>query len=513
MSTTTAQKVARRKRKTQRRLAPRNFAPQPAPAFTASNIHYDMADRSSAIACGGIGAMHLMARRIGLIEAIDAGLHVLKVHRPYHESDHVLNIAYNILAGGTCLEDLELLRSNVVYLDGLGACRIPDPTTAGDFCRRFDEESVKGLMRIFNLIRLKVWAQQPPEFFKEAIIEGDGTMAPTTGECKQGMDIGYDGTWGYHPLVVSLANTKEPLFLVNRPGSRPSHEGAAQCFDQAIELCQQAGFRQIVLRGDSDFSQTAYLDRWDEIGNVRFIFGIDAMANLKRIANDLPEQAWQELQRPQKYQVATEPRQRPANIKEQVVKQREFKNLRLTSEDVAEFVYRPTACKRDYRVVVLRKNLSVEKGERMLYDEIRYFFYITNDRQSSAEQIVLSANDRCDQENLHAQLKGGCHAMNNPTGDLISNWAYMVMAALSWSLKAWFALLAPAPAGPWQSRYLQQKRDLLKMEFKTFRNAVMQLPAQILKSGRRIIYRMLSWNPWQSVLLRAVQSFRHPLRC
>ena len=163
--------------------------------------------------------------------------------------------------------------------------------------------------------------------------------------------------------------------------------------------------------------------------------------------------------------------------------------------------------------MVLRKNLSVAKGEVMLYDEIRYFFYITNDGESSAEQIVFSANDRCDQENLHAQLKGGCHAMNNPTGDLVSNWAYMVMAALSWSLKAWFALLAPAPAGPWQGRHLQEKRDLLKMEFKTFANAVLRLPAQILKSGRRIIYRLLSWNPWQSVLLRTVASLRHPLRC
>ncbi len=284
MSTTTAQKVARRKRKIERRLAPRNFAPQPAPAFTASNIHYDMAERSSAIACGGIGAMHLLARRIGLIDAIDAGLHLLKVHLPYHESDHVLNIAYNILAGGTCLEDLELLRNNVVYLDGLGACRIPDPSTAGDFCRRFDEESVQGLMRIFNLIRLKVWAQQPEAFFQQAILEADGTLAPTEGECKGGMDISYDGTWCYHPLVVSLANTKEPLFLVNRPGNRPSHAGAAGYFDQAIALCQQAGFRSILLRGDSDFSQTRYLDRWDAAGNVRFIFGIDAMANLKRIS-------------------------------------------------------------------------------------------------------------------------------------------------------------------------------------------------------------------------------------
>lgn len=513
MSTTTAQKVARRKRRIERRLAPRNFLPQPAPVFTASNIHYDMAERSSAIGCGGIGAIHLMARHIGLIEAVDAGLHLLKVHLPYHESDHVLNIAYNILAGGTCLEDLELLRSNEVYLDALGTGRIPDPTTAGDFCRRFDEPAVNDLMHIFNTIRLKVWAQQPAEFFQEAILEADGTMAPTEGECKQGMDIGYDGTWGYHPLVVSLANTKEPLFLVNRPGNRPSHEGAAERFDQSIALCNQAGFRRILLRGDTDFSQTQYLDRWDDLGNVRFLFGIDAMANLKGLANALPEQAWQRLQRPAKYQVATEPRRRPENVKERVVKEREFTNRRLQSEDVAEFIYRPSACKKDYRVVVLRKNISVEKGERMLYDEIRYFFYISNDWQMSPEEIVFSANDRCDQENLHAQLKGGCHAMNNPTGDLVSNWAYMVMAALAWSLKAWFALLTPTPAGPWRSRYLQEKRDLLKMEFKTFRNAVMQLPAQIIRSGRRILYRLLSWNPWQSVLLRTVAGLRHPLRC
>ena len=149
----------------------------------------------------------------------------------------------------------------------------------------------------------------------------------------------------------------------------------------------------------------------------------------------------------------------------------------------------------------------------MLYDDIRYFFYITNDRQSSKEQIVLSANDRCDQENLHAQLKGGCHAMNMPVDDLTSNWAYRVMAALAWSLKAWFALLTPTPAGPWRSRYLQEKRDLLKMEFGTFLNAVMQLPCQLVRTGRRLIFRLLSWNPWQSTLLRTVASLRQPLSC
>jgi hypothetical protein len=236
--------------------------------LAASNIHYELSARDRGLCAGGIGAVHLLARNCGLIDRIDRRLHLLKVHLPYHESDHVLAIAYNILAGGTCLEDLELLRRDEVFLDALGATRIPDPTTAGDFCRRFDEPAVWTLIDTINQTRKTLWALQPEEFFKCAILDADGTMAPTTGECKQGMDISYDGQWGYHPLVVSLANTKEPLFLVNRPGNRPSHEGAHVCFDKSIVLCREAGFKEILLRGDTDFSQTQYLDGWHEQEDV-----------------------------------------------------------------------------------------------------------------------------------------------------------------------------------------------------------------------------------------------------
>ena len=180
----------------------------------------------------------------------------------------MLNIAYNLLAGGTCLEHLELLRNDEAYLDALGARRIPDPTTAGDFCRRFDAADIDRLQEIFNATRLKVWRQQPAAFFEEAIIDADGTMVETTGECKQGMDINYNGQWGYHPLVLSLANTGEPLYVVNRAGNRPSHEQAAGYFDRAIALCRRAGFRKILLRGDTDFTQTAHLDRWDDDGRA-----------------------------------------------------------------------------------------------------------------------------------------------------------------------------------------------------------------------------------------------------
>src|SRR5262245_24609184 len=192
--------------------------------MTATNIHYELADRTQGLIYGGLGAIHALARQLGLIDAIDRRLHLLKFHLPYHESDHVLTFAYNALCDGTCLEDLELRRSDEAFLDALGARRLPDPTTAGDFCRRFSESAIRLLQDIVHDVRLGVWAEQPEDFFARAILDLDGTLVETTGQCKRGMDIAYDGTWGYHPLVLTLANTGEVLGLVNRSGNRPSHE-------------------------------------------------------------------------------------------------------------------------------------------------------------------------------------------------------------------------------------------------------------------------------------------------
>ena len=142
------------------------------------------------------------------------------------------------------------------------------------------------LMEAIHEVRLKVWAQQPEAFFEEAVLDADGTIAATTGQCKQGMERTYDGQWGFHPLVLSLSNTHEPLYLVNRAGNRPSHEDAYLYYDRAIAFCRRAGFRRITLRGDTDFSQTKQLDRGDK-DTVEFIFGYDAQPNLVALAERL----------------------------------------------------------------------------------------------------------------------------------------------------------------------------------------------------------------------------------
>ncbi|MDQ4046934.1 MAG: IS1380 family transposase [Actinomycetota bacterium] len=495
-------KVRRRlrncKRRIQRRLRKKQWAEQSQRMFQGRNIHYEIGDKAQGLHCGGIGAVHLLVQQLGLADAIDRDLHLLKRHVPYFESDHVLNLTYNLLAGGTCLQDLELLRNNENYLDVLDAQRIPDPTTAGDFLRRFDAADLDTLMRVCNDKRVAIWKQQPESFREEAIIEGDGTLVGTTGECKAGMDLSYDGVWGYHPLLVSLANTQEPLFIVNRSASRPSYEGAAEYLDRAAALCRQAGFRRITFRGDTDFTQTAHLDRWDRAG-IRFVFGIDAQPNLVARAEGLPERLWQELPRPARHQVATEPRTRPANVKQEVALKKGYTDIRLVGEQVAELNYRPGACRQDYLVVVLRKHRVLEKKGVKVGEEVRYFFYLTNQWAWEQAAVVYFANDRGNQEKLIEQLKNGVRALRAPSNTLLSNGAYMVIAALAWSLKAWLALVQPRAA---------DRQALLVMGFKRFLQEVVLLPCQVVRAGRRLLYRLLQWNPWVDLLCRSVEVLR-----
>jgi hypothetical protein len=421
---------------------------------------------------------------LGLVEDINRHLHLLKVHLPYHESDHVLNLAYNLLAGGQRLEDIELRRQDEVFLNGLGAERIPDPTTAGDFTRRFNAEDIVTLEECINRARVAVWKVQPEGFLKEAFIDVDGTIAQTYGECKEGMDISYKGIWGYAPLVVSLANTKEVLYLVNRPGNAASQTGSVEWIDRAVSLVKEVAGR-VTIRGDTDFSHTEQLDRWDTEGH-RFILGIDAHPKLVGLAEALGKEAWKPFARQPKYEILTEPRPKAFRYKEQVVVEREFVNQKLVGEALAEIAYKPAKCRREYRVVILRKNISVQKGEKALFDEVRYFFYITN-RTDKAEKIVGLANGRCDQENVIEQLKNGVNAMRMPVADLLGNWSYMVIAALAWNLKAWYGLLMPNR---------ERGIELVKMEFRRFLSAVMLLPCQIARTARKVIYRILGYNRW-----------------
>ena len=443
--------------------------------ITATNIHYEQAKRARGLSAGGIGAILLLAQKIELDKEIDRTLHLLKRHLPYHESDHVLNIAFNILVGGTRIEHLELRRNDEVYLDALGAERIPDPTTAGDFCRRFTSEAeVVTVMNAINKARLRVWAQQPDEFFNEAILDADGTIAQTEAECKKDVDIGYNGKWGYHVHLVSLANTGEPLYLLNRSGNRPSQEQAGEYLNKGVACafgpasarsCSRRHEDRREQRPDLGTSRscrgTAPPSPRPRIWIPGMMRGISASSsdmrpmNASRPRRRAAAHAYSFLERPPRYTQAT-PRQQPERPSRRL-SETEATGRSICSKNDRRVRLSAGCLQEELSEIVLRKRLATDKGQMRLFEEYRYFFYITNDRDMSAEDVVFSANDRCNQENLIAQLKSGVHALTTPVDNLVSNWAYMVMASLAWSLKAWSACWCPYHPGMKRSTRLRNE--------------------------------------------------------
>lgn len=482
--------LSRRKRRIERRLKPRNWNGQDSPMIRGGARHVEVSDRIRATEFGGVSVIHQMVQGLGLDRSINDHVEVFQRHLPYWESDHVLNLAYNVLTGGQRIEDIDRLREDESFLDLIGAQRIPDPTTAGDFLRRLGEDEVIATLAAINVVRRdRVWTKLTTQERKRAIIDTDGSYVPTTGEKKRGMEFTRKGGWGYHALVLSLANTQEVLYVVNRSGNVVSHDGAAPWMDRAIELCRER-FEEVLLRGDTDFSLTRNFDRWTESG-VKFVFGYDAKQNLVAAAEALPADAWTVHERAVRIP-KTSPRQRRENTKEDVVIEREFENQRLIMEWRAEIPYRPGNCARTYRMVILKKDLNVEKGQQVLFEQTKYFFYITNDESMSAVEVIGHANRRCHQENLIEQLKNGVPALRSPVHDLNSNWAYMVCASLAWNLKAWFAIL---------QRRQSDRQSLLRMEFKRFMQTVVRVVCQVVRTRRQVRVRILSYTTSARLLL------------
>lgn len=490
--------LARRQRASTARLNPRWQPVTTEPVLASGNVRYEVAGRTSAICWGGLGMLQTVAKRLGLSEFIDEDLHLLKRHKPYHESDHVMSLVYNVLSGGRCLEDLELRRRDPTFLDALGAHRLPDPTTSGDFLRRFGEQDVKTLMASIQRVRAGVWRTRPKAKRKLALIDVDGTIVETQGRTKEKQAVSYDNRWGFGPLVLSLANTQEVLYVVNRPANRPSHDGAAHWMTQAaMEAREQLGFEKVRLRGDTDFSLTEHFDHWTEEG-IEFDFGIDRHPSFVARAKKIEH--WQPLERPQPAHRGKKRRRSP-DVRAKVVEEKGYREMRLEHEHVAELDYKPRKCTKSYRMIVLRKTIRVSTGQLRLEDEVRYHFYVTNLQASefSATQVVRENNARCNQENLIEQLKNGVAATRMPVREFHANWAYLVIASLAWNLKAWCGLLLPKALGA---------RALVRMEFRRFLNEVVQQPAQILTTGRRLIFRLLSANRWTELLLEGTNRLK-----
>jgi len=433
---------------------------------------------------GGIGAIHCLVTKLHLPTLLNERVSVLQRHLPYWESDHILAQCYNILTGGKPLQDINRLRLDEGYLEALGVARLPAPSTAGDFLRRFRAADIVALQEGIHQARQRVWQRLPAAQRRLATLDMDGTIVETKGECKQGMDYcAYQQQWGYAPLLLSLAQTGEVLYVVNRPASSPSHQGAAAWVKRALVHLKHA-FETVWLRGDSAFSLTTEFDDWEAQG-VLFIFAYDAYANLIAQAESLPFAAWETLVRPPAYEIQTAPRTKPTPVKQEIVSQRRFEHIETVHEDVASFVYRPTHCQQTYRMIVLRKHLEITQGSHWVRDEIRYFFYITNDWMTPVGDLVLFYDERGAQEHLIGKLKSSVPVFHAPCHTLEANGVYMIIAALAWNLKIWYGLLLDESP---------LRQHLPRMAFKQFLERFMHIPCQIVRSGHQRVYRIVQFT-------------------
>lgn len=440
---------------------------------------YEISERTTATPYGGIAAVHALVRRLGLVSAIDRELHFFKVHKPYHESDHILSLVYNILAGGECLDDIEVLRNDPAFMDSIGAHRIPDPTTAGDFLRRFEREDLTSLMNIMHEMDSRaLFLSNGGRKRARAILDIDSHIAETSGETKEKMDISYDGRWGFHPLIITEATTGMHVSIVNRSGNEASQKDAAKWIDDAIQKTL-SNFKRVLLRGDTAFSLTGEFDRWTD-SETEFVFGFDATPKMREMAEKQPVSGWKRLRRKEH-----RAKQMRSRVKEERIVARNYRNLSLVREYISEFRYTPTKCKQSYRVIAVRKMIRQTGGDQLPFELTRYFFYITNIANEAAEDVLNLIMGRCNHENRIEQLKNGVSAMRCPTYGFIANWAYMLICLLAWNIKSWFGLLSGRKWG----------RTIIGMEFKRFIRGLIQIPAAVIHTGRILKIRILNLTP------------------
>jgi hypothetical protein len=450
-------------------------------------------ERGEATAYGGLSLAVALVRRLGVERALDRALDLLQSHRPFTESDHVLTHVYNLFVGGTCIEDIGHLQASEPIRRMRGAGRIPDPTTAGDFLRRFDPESLGALDGAIDVGQEGVWRRRyGRKKADRAIVDLDSHVRPVYGDQKEGADFSYKGPLAYHPLVISLAETQECLRLINRPGNTPSAEGAevhlAQLFPWLLRR-----FRQVVVRGDAAFCNQKIFDACEAHGQY-FAVVSAAQRNFEALAEALPESAWKPYRGPgERRRRAQRPRRRRKrrpNLRRRLARQRGKHDLKLERQWVAEIPYQPERSNRTFRLVIRRQRIEQHhQGE--LFELWRYRYVMTNLPPSTSTRGVVDLTyQRCDQENIIEQLQHGIAGMRMPTGGLLSNAAFLTCARLAHNLKAWLAQLA-------------LPREAMRWEWKRFRHAFVYVAARVLRQSRQIHVRIAASHRTAPTIVQA----------
>ncbi len=482
---------------------------RPGSVMRMPKLHVETEERAMVTRFGGLALAEQFCRRFGVAGLIDDNVEVLKLHLPYHESDHVLAQAMNLYVGGSCIEDMSLLQHDDAVLRMLGACRLPDPTTAGDFLRRFDRrtnpEGLMGLRTANDKIQERVWKRLTRRKRRRrkhsmVVIDVDSKIKPLSGEQKQGADFGYTGKWSYHPFMISMAETGECLAVRNRPGSATSAKGVEDVLDELLPRLKKH-YGTVLLRGDSAFDR-APMRRVCQQHGVYFAFVSPSFDNRENVAEGLEFRPFRTREarthEARRAHSGYQPRRKSSSHRKQRARERGYEDKQLKRQWLAETPYRysrrhgpdrPT-----YRLVIRRQLIERHNKQQEIFDEYRYRYVLTNLPDSfTTEAIIDETYLRCDQENLIQQMGSGLAAWRMPVAEFDGNEAWLEIARLAWNMAKWIAQLALPD-------------EVIRWKWKRFRLHYVFVPAQLIKRARQTWVRLMGARSTIDPLLLAFES-------
>lgn len=477
--------------------ARRHWGRRRGPVLAHPKLQVEADGPSEVTPYGGLAMATAMVKTLGLAREIDQALGgLLKLHLPYTESDQILAQAYNVFVGGTCIEDMANLQGSEAVRRMLGAARLPDPTTGGDFLRRFDADRLKSLDAAIDQGHERVWRKRAKQLGRKklplAVVDLDSHVRTVYGRQKEGADFSYKGTWAYHPLVVSLAGTNEVLRLVNRPGNSPSAAGAAELLDDLLPWLMRF-FARVIVRGDSAFEDHEIFDACQRHG-ADFAIVMKSNTKAKAIADSLDDAEWSPFRpradRAADARPARKQRKRRGNLRRQRALERKKRDLQLRGQWVASAPYKNSRSQHTYRLCIRRQLLLETDRQGDLFEKWRYRFVLTNITQETPSDVTDRTYGRCDQENLIEQLQNGVAGMRMPTGSLLANGAFLCCARLAHNLKSWLGQLV-------------LPRETTRWEWKRFRMAYVYVAAAVVLHARQVHVRLARAHRFHDDIVRA----------
>jgi hypothetical protein len=463
-------------------------------------VHPEIDERAIVTPYGGLVLVEQFCRRFDVASRIDESVHLLKVHLPYHESDHILAQAMNLYAGGSTLEDLASLQHDEAVRRMFGACRLPDPTTAGDFLRRFAPESLAALRTAIDSVQEDVWselARRQGQGTKRsvAVVYLDGHIKELYGETMEGADFAYTGQYSYNVLTVTLANTGDCLAVRLRPGNFRSSHGAAEVLAEVLPRLRKH-FEDILVVADSDFDRSD-VRKACQNASAYFAFVGREHSNRPKMADSI--ETWSEFH-PRAERIADErrnhknykPRRRKPNRKRERARERRYTELSLIKQFVGETAWTPPKETETLRLIVRRQiidRFEAKQGE--MFEMFRDRYIVTNLPSSwSAEEVIDATYERCDQENVIEQMGSGLAVWRMPVKQFIGNEAWMEIARLAWNMRTWIAQLA-------------LPKETVRWEWKRFRQAFVYQAAEVAHHARQLWVRFAGSHRFAPILVEA----------